>query len=774
MHLIVARQSIDLAGQSGPLNTASLDDKYTDKTISSLLRHANTRAIGATLDFDATLADKKSLVGMQACHQAWTPCLAGDCVEQIWTCVEHATAPMNAMEEAWKSLQDAADLEGKRRDVTLLRVSDQSIVFLGSNSLSIVNMRGLLLAAGVLSTAGYVRGHPAPDARPGLARRTVDLNAFRLTALSEYVNATVAESSVDASSLVERADYVDVATALVKDKAPGATFRLVQDHYVGNNGIAHVHFKQTANGLDIDNADFNVNVDREGEVFSFGGSFFEGEIPELSALRRRDVIEPVEALQTASNVLQLSVKADSATAEPTDGDDAFVIKGTTGAQKDPKAQLMYLQTPEGQLVLTWRVETDIESNWLLTYVDASSENEVHGVIDWAADASYSVYPWGLNDPSEGSRQTVVDPFDPSASEFGWHSTGTNSYTTTRGNNAIAQTNPSGGNSYLNNYRPTNAQQNFIYPYTTSMTPPTSYVDASVTQLFYVSNVYHDLLHILGFNEAAGNFEVNNNGAGGRGNDEVILNTQDGSGTNNANFATPPDGQNPRMRMFIWTYSTPRRDSSFDAGVIIHEYTHGLSTRLTGGPANSNCLNALESGGMGEGWGDFMATAIRLKAADTRSKNYGMGDWIANDPSGIRAYPYSTSLTTNPLTYASVNGMTIVHSIGTVWATMLYEVMWNLIDKLGKNNAAKPTLRNGVATDGRYLAMQLVMDGMALQPCNPNFVQARDAIIDADRALTGGSNACAIWSGFAKRGLGSGAVYSSSRRTASTAIPSGVC
>lgn len=139
----------------------------------------------------------------------------------------------------------------------------------------------------------------------------------------------------------------------------------------------------------------------------------------------------------------------------------------------------------------------------------------------------------------------------------------------------------------------------------------------------------------------------------------------------------------------------------------------VSTRLTGGPANSNCLNALESGGMGEGWGDFMATAIRLKSADTRSKNYPMGAWINNDSRGIRAYPYSTSLTTNPLTYTSVNGMTAVHSIGTVWATMLYEVMWNLIDKLGKNNAARPTLRNGVATDGRYLAMQLVIDGMAL-------------------------------------------------------------
>lgn len=139
----------------------------------------------------------------------------------------------------------------------------------------------------------------------------------------------------------------------------------------------------------------------------------------------------------------------------------------------------------------------------------------------------------------------------------------------------------------------------------------------------------------------------------------------------------------------------------------------MSNRLTGGPANSNCLTALESGGMGEGWGDFMATAIRLKSGDTRTKSYPMGAWINNDPAGIRAYPYSTSLTTNPLTYASVNGMTAVHNIGTVWATMLYEVLWNLIDKLGKNDTARPTLRNGVATDGKYLAMQIVIDGMAL-------------------------------------------------------------
>ena len=61
-----------------------------------------------------------------------------------------------------------------------------------------------------------------------------------------------------------------------------------------------------------------------------------------------------------------------------------------------------------------------------------------------------------------------------------------------------------------------------------------------------------------------------------------------------------------------------------------------------------------------------------------------------------------------------------------------------------------------------------------QPCNPNFVQARDAILDADRALTGGDNACEIWKGFAKRGLGEGAKYSDGGRTASDKIPDGVC
>lgn len=201
----------------------------------------------------------------------------------------------------------------------------------------------------------------------------------------------------------------------------------------------------------------------------------------------------------------------------------------------------------------------------------------------------------------------------------------------------------------------------------------------------------------------------------------------------------------------------------------------MSTRLTGGPANSGCLGGIESGGMGEGWSDFMSLAIRLLPADTRSTDYPMGDWVSSDPGGIREYVYSTNTNTNPLTYSAADGQGSVHAVGTIWATALYEVMWNLVDKHGKSDESFPEFDDaGVPTDGKFLSMKIVMDGMALQPCNPTMVTARDAIIDADEALTGGANACEIWTGFAKRGLGEGAQYSATARTEDFEVPVGVC
>ncbi|KAI0878673.1 extracellular elastinolytic metallo proteinase [Hypoxylon argillaceum] len=629
-------------------------------------------------------------------------------------------------------------------------------------------MRSIVL----LGLLGAASAHPTKAAKPGVRRRTVDLNAFRITQSPEYHNEAVASSS----NLLafKRETYVETATALLKSVVPDAEFRLVGDHYVGTNGIAHVNFKQTVHGLDIDNADFNVNIAADGTIFSYGNSFFQGAIPAENPLRKREFSDATQALEKATSMLDLPVTG-TATAEATEGTETFTLKGTSGAEKDPEARLMYLVNSAGELALTWRIETDVLDNWLLSYVDAKTNEEIHGVVDWVQDAKLRVYPWGVNDPDVGSRVVLTDPWDTVNSAFTWFSDGSTKYTDTRGNNAVAQTNPSGGSTWQSNYRPSSTTLDFEYDWSASWATPSTYANASVTQLFYTANVYHDVLYDLGFTEAAGNFETNNNGKGGVGNDFVILNSQDGSGTNNANFATPPDGQSGRMRMYRWTYSTPQRDCAFEAGVILHEYTHGLSNRLTGGPANTNCLQTTEAGGMGEGWGDFMATAIRLKQTDTRNTDYSLGAWVYNNAAGIRNYLYSTKLTVNPYMYTTANTYNEVHDIGEIWATMLYEVMWNLIDKHGLSTAQKPTFSNGIPTDGKFLTMKLVVDGMALQPCNPNFIQARDAILDADKALTGGDNACEIWTAFAKRGLGSGAAYgASSNRKGSTVIPAGVC
>lgn len=91
----------------------------------------------------------------------------------------------------------------------------------------------------------------------------------------------------------------------------------------------------------------------------------------------------------ADSTLQLSVSSKDAKAEPEAEIEHYTISGTSGAVSDPKAHLVYFQTGDS-LTLTWRVETDIEDNWLLSYVDAKTPSKVYGVVDYVSDASYTV------------------------------------------------------------------------------------------------------------------------------------------------------------------------------------------------------------------------------------------------------------------------------------------------------------------------------------------------------------------------------------------------
>ncbi len=199
------------------------------------------------------------------------------------------------------------------------------------------------------------------------------------------------------------------------------------------------------------------------------------------------------------------------------------------------------------------------------------------------------------------------------------------------------------------------------------------------------------------------------------------------------------------------------DGDFDNGIVAHEYGHGISTRLAGGRSNSGCLNNEEQ--MGEGWSDFFTLVTTVKPGDTGKERRGIGNYVLRneiESQGIRRFPYSTDMTISPTTYKNIIGTTREHDVGEIWASVLWDLYWMMSDEYGWD----ANLYTG--TGGNNRAIQLVLDGIKMQPCNPGILDGRDAILAADRANNGGANECLIWEVFARRGLGFSAEQGDSR------------
>lgn len=392
-------------------------------------------------------------------------------------------------------------------------------------------------------------------------------------------------------------------------------------------------------------------------------------------------------------------------------------------------------------------------NWYDAYINAN-DGKLAFMVDWFKGASYNVYPIPVNDPYDGNRKIVTDPhLAGSGSPLGWHDQGTASsrFTDTRGNNVYAQENHNGLPGWETNDRPSGgAALSFDFPIDFTE-EPREYIDAATTNLFYWNNIIHDIFYEYGFDEVSGNFQENNFGNGGLGGDAVQANAQDGGGYNNANFATPPDGQRPRMRMYVWNQVTPNLDGDLDNGIIIHEYAHGISNRLVGGPANSNCMGSGQPGGMGEGHGDCFSIFFRWRNEYTRNTEFGMGEYAAGR--GIRLYPYSYDMSVNPQTYSYINGGSYsgVHAKGCAWCTFVYDLYLDMVTQYGFDEdwyAGK---------GGNNALLQIMVDSFKLGPCSPSFLDTRDAMILADEATFNGQYFCTIWKAFARRGLGVNAV-----------------
>jgi extracellular elastinolytic metalloproteinase len=263
-------------------------------------------------------------------------------------------------------------------------------------------------------------------------------------------------------------------------------------------------------------------------------------------------------------------------------------------------------------------------------------------------------------------------------------------------------------------------------------------DRGILNLFYFCCLMHDVSYLLGFREQDGNFQADNFGRLGAPNDPVIavywpngFPLAPGFPPEGAFMNTPPDGQSPRLHASL--IAATNRHTAFDATVILHEYTHGITSRLVGGPTVAGTLDAPQSGAMSEGWSDFVACAL--------CQTNVFGSWVFGSPLAKRTAPYDSNYPGH-FGNLGVGSYADRYPAGEVWCAALMEMRLRMGDSA--------------------LALRIVVDALKLTPSNPNFVQARDAMFLAlEHMKTAGritrdtrdSAWQSMWGAFSRFGMG---------------------
>lgn len=565
------------------------------------------------------------------------------------------------------------------------------------------------------------------------------------------------------------------------------------------SGIRHVYLRQAINGLEVYGTESSVHFDKTGKVLTEHNKF----LADVQATLKNSVqgIDARAAIAAVANQMGYKISNLQEIKSIGGKNKAAVFNKADISLVDIPVKLMYyyregigtqlvweLSIAEKTSTDWWNFRVDAvtgkiidKENWTVSCNIMDGHNEhFHGeeavaiptmigplnekeatkkynktsknIVSEVAPAlvgGYRVYAMPTESPNHGPRTLQNNPDNATASPFGWHDTNGVAgpeFTVTTGNNVDA---------HKGSDRP-NGTAALIFDFAIDLNQnPALNTAPYITNLFYWNNIVHDVLYQYGFDEVSGNFQENNYGNGGAGSDSVNANAQ-ASGNCNANFGTPADGSNPTMNMFLCNNSTPSHDGDLDAGVIVHEYGHGVSNRLTGGPSNVGCLNNQEQ--MGEGWSDIYGLILTIEPGDTGTDARGVGTYLLGQPitgNGVRTQRYSTDFAVNNHTYNDIITAVAPHGVGEVWATMLWDMTWGIIGTDGFD----PDVYNGTA--GNNVALSLITEGLKLQPCSPGFVDGRDAIIAADQALYGGAHICTIWEAFARRGLGYSANQGSS-------------
>ncbi|MGZ6745270.1 MAG: M36 family metallopeptidase [Nocardioides sp.] len=378
----------------------------------------------------------------------------------------------------------------------------------------------------------------------------------------------------------------------------------------------------------------------------------------------------------------------------------------------------------------------------------------------------------------------------------WDTIGTEgiSSQTTYGNNANtheAWLNPlaPGGTAQA----PVSATRDYTTPFTdawnnsgcdpTNLHPGGNDIDAVVTNLFAVHNRMHDFAYYLGFNERNYNLQLDNRGKGGVGGDQETGNAEAGAlsggqpsqlGRDNANQIALQDGVPGITNQYLFqpiagAFYSPCTDGDLDMSVVGHEYTHAISNRMVGGPDEG--LTSDQGGAMGESWSDLDAMEYMYEHHySTGTSPFVIGAYATgNKVAGIRDY----ALNKNPLNYSDIafdGPGEEVHADGEVWNGTQFQVRQALVKKY---NAQYPTTNRvlnlkcaqggpnkGVVRPnqcpGNRRWLQLIFDSFLLQQGSTSMLDARDAMLAADKMRFSGKDLTVMWNAFAKRGMGQGA------------------
>ncbi len=565
-----------------------------------------------------------------------------------------------------------------------------------------------------------------------------------------------------------------------------AGLRTTADYTNPAGNISWIQLSQEINGNPVFQGELQAALSPRGEVGRISNSLAPGlanhvlkTTPQMDA--KKAIIAGLEA--TGTRISESDVKIQ-------DQQERSVTFTGQQFSRESKAELVYFPLAYGEATLAWSMVLWQPTLSYIVVVDANDGRLLFRkciTYNQTQTASYNVYdndspaPFSPSTAIPGTPPVVpgiqrstlnVISELPAFDNLGWIPDGSN---TTTGNNVDAGLDVEPPDGIDPNGRPIgNPFRVFSYSYNpfplgNDPTNGTNFRFGSVTNVFFWANRFHDKLYDVGFTEPARNLQENNFGRGGLEHDPLIIKVHKTGSFLNASAG--PDGTSG----ILVTSEDPIGDTGLDQEATIHEMTHMVSSRLHG---NGSGLGSAQAGAMGEGWSDFYPRALLSTSDEALDGNFAFGAYtarlfvtIATDPYnyGLRRFPYAlkssvgpNGLPHNPITFADMdpaqlstgngaypqspwisNGATEVHNAGEIWCLALLEVRARLIRRLG-------------FVEGNRRALQLVTDGMKLDPLNPRFLQSRDAILAADQIGFSGADLADIWRGFAARGMGVGA------------------